>query len=171
MEFLIHLFMPSLKFLDAVNSCTALSIKSPTTTNKEKQTAMNGFLEKSEQKLFRGCIGAIDRYLQPISKPRKKDCDGFPQAAILVWALYVIWIECSSFLEQQLLFPILWCRDTRKMSRSEGIWKKKNVFRLYPTFVQDNSYIADDAVYTLTDQVLCPILGSQRESTNKDAYN
>ena len=49
--------------------------------------------------------------------------------------------------------------------------KEKNVFRLYPTFVQDNSYIADDAVYTLTDQVLCPILGSQRESTNKDAYN
>ena len=65
----------------AVNSCTALSIKFPT-SNKEKQTVMNGFLEKSEQQLFRGgCIGAIDGYLQPsISKPRKKDCDGFPQA-------------------------------------------------------------------------------------------
>jgi hypothetical protein len=58
-------------FLDAVNSCTALSIKIPT-TNKEKQAVMNGFLEKSEQQLLRGCIGAIDGYLQP--------CDGFPQA-------------------------------------------------------------------------------------------
>jgi len=66
-------------FLDAVNSCTALSIKFPT-TNKEKQTVMNGFLEKSEQQLFRGCIGAIDGYLQTISKLRKKDCDGFPEA-------------------------------------------------------------------------------------------
>ena len=57
-------------FLDAVNSCTALSIKF-LTTNKEKQTVMNGFLEKSEQQLSRGCIGAIDGYLQPVSKPKK----------------------------------------------------------------------------------------------------
>jgi len=40
---------------------------------------LNGFLEKSEQQLFCGCIGAIDGYLQPISKQRKRDCDGFPQ--------------------------------------------------------------------------------------------
>ena len=32
-------------------------------------------------------------------------------------------------------------------------------------------YIVGDAAYTLTDQVLCPFVGSQRESTNKDAYN
>jgi hypothetical protein len=32
-------------------------------------------------------------------------------------------------------------------------------------------YIVGDAAYTLTDQVLCPFFGSQRESTNKDAYN
>jgi hypothetical protein len=34
-------------FLDAVNSCTALSIKFP--TNKEKQTVMNRFLEKAKR--------------------------------------------------------------------------------------------------------------------------
>ena len=62
-------------FLDAVNSCTALSIKFPTTNKEKQQTVMNGFIEKSEQQLFCGCIGAIDGYLQPISKPRKKDCD------------------------------------------------------------------------------------------------
>ena len=38
-------------FLDAVNSCTALSIKLPT-TNKEKQTVMNGFLEKASSNYF-----------------------------------------------------------------------------------------------------------------------
>ena len=38
-------------FLDAVNSCTTLSIKFPT-KNKEKQTVMNGFLEKSESNYF-----------------------------------------------------------------------------------------------------------------------
>ena len=43
-------------FLDAVNSCTAFSMKFPI-TNKEKQTVMNGLLEKSEQQLFCGCIG------------------------------------------------------------------------------------------------------------------
>jgi hypothetical protein len=29
-------------------------------TKKEKQAVMSGFLERSEQQLFRGCIGAID---------------------------------------------------------------------------------------------------------------
>jgi hypothetical protein len=41
---------------------------------------MNRFLEKSEQQLFRGCICAIDGFLQTFSKPSKMDCDDFPQA-------------------------------------------------------------------------------------------
>jgi hypothetical protein len=49
-------------FLDAVNSFPALSA-----TNKEKQAIIN---EKSEQQLFRRCVGAIDGYLHPITKPR-----------------------------------------------------------------------------------------------------
>ena len=32
-------------------------------------------------------------------------------------------------------------------------------------------YKVGDADYTLTDQVLCPFVGNQRESTNKDVYN
>jgi hypothetical protein len=75
----LSVFAITKTFLDAVKSCTALSIKFPS-TNKEKQTLMNGFLENSEQQLFCGCIGAMDGYLQSISKPRINDCDVFPQA-------------------------------------------------------------------------------------------
>ena len=38
-------------FLDAVDSCPALSIQFPA-TNKEKQTVMNGFLEKTSSNYF-----------------------------------------------------------------------------------------------------------------------
>ena len=37
--------------------------------------------------------------------------------------------------------------------------------------LRPGQYIVGDAAYTLTDQVLCPFCGSQRESTKKDAYN
>ena len=52
-------------FLDAVNSFPALSA-----TKKEKQAIINGFSEKSEQQLFRRCVGAIDGYLHPTTNPR-----------------------------------------------------------------------------------------------------
>jgi hypothetical protein len=78
---------------------------------------MNRFLEKSEQQIFRGCICAIDGFLQTFSKPRKMDCDDFPQA---YWSGHYMSYGLN-VKAVQLLYPILWCRGTRKMSRSEGI--------------------------------------------------
>jgi hypothetical protein len=45
LEFLVHAITQT--FLDAVNSCPAISIKFQA-TNREKQAVMNGFLGKRE---------------------------------------------------------------------------------------------------------------------------
>ena len=136
-------------------------------TNKEKQAVMNEFLERSEQQLFRGCIGAIDGYLQPISKPRKKDCDGFPQA---YWSGYynVMWIECSSCVRQQLLFPRLFGVVAPGKCPDQKAFERTKLFQIVSNLCP-GQYIVGDAAYTLTDQVLCLFVESQRESTNKDA--
>ena len=129
---------------------------------------MNGFLEKSEQQLFCGCIGSIDGYLQPISKPRKKDCDGFPQA---YWSGHYmsyglnVQAVCDSnccFLYFGVVAPGK-CPDQKAFERTK-------LFQIVSN-LRPGQYIVGDAAYTLTDQVLCPFVGSQRESTNKDAYN
>ena len=134
---------------------------------------MNGFLEKNEQQLFCECIGAIDGYLQPISKPRKKDCDGFRQA---YWSGHYmsyglnVQAVCDSnccFLYFGVVAPGK-CPDQKAFERTK-------LFKIVSNLLLVGQYIVvGDAVYTLTDQVLCPFVGSQwhqRESTNKDAYN
>ena len=55
------------------------------------------------------------------------------------------------------------CPDQKAFERTKLF---QIVSNLHP-----GQYIVGDAAYTLTDQVLCPFVGSQRESTNKDAYN
>jgi len=65
-------------------------------------------------------LGAIDGYLQSIDKPRKGIVMAFLKH-IGLGIIYAVWIECSSCLQYLLLFPILWCCGTRKMSRLEGI--------------------------------------------------
>ena len=55
------------------------------------------------------------------------------------------------------------CPDQKVFERTKLFQIVSNLF--------PGKYIVGDAAYTLTDQVLCPFVGSQRESTNKDANN
>ena len=98
---------------------------------------INGFLEKSEHQLSCGCIGALDGYLQPIAKPRKNDCDGFPQA---YWSEHYmsnglnVQAVCDSncyFLYFGVVAPGK-CPDQKAFERTK-------LFRLYPTFIQENT--------------------------------
>ena len=57
------------------------------------------------------------------------------------------------------------CPDQKAFERTK-------LFKIVSNLLLVGQYIVvGDAAYTLTDQVLCPFVGSQRESTNKDAYN
>jgi hypothetical protein len=121
---------------------------------------MNGFLENSEQQLFFGIIGAIDGYLQPIAKPRKKDCDGFPQA---YWSEHYMsnGLNVQAVCDSNCYFLYFGVVAPGKCTKLFQI-----VSNLCP-----GQYIVCDVAYTLTDQVLFPFIGSQKESTNKDAYS
>jgi hypothetical protein len=58
------------------------------------------------------------------------------------------------------------------------LWHQENVqirtrlemTKIYPTLLccPGQYILVDDAAYTLTDQLLCPFVRGQRESTNKD---
>ena len=56
------------------------------------------------------------------------------------------------------------CPDQKAFERTKR-------FQIVSNFHQRQYIVVGDAAYTLTDQVLCPFVGSQRDSTNKDAYN
>ena len=53
-------------------------------------------------------------------------------------------------------------------------FERTKLFQIVSNLHQGQYIVSEDAAYTLTDQVLCPFVGSQwhqRESTNKDAYD
>ena len=78
--------------------------------------------------------------------------------------------KCWSCLWQYFLFTILRCRGNRKMSRSEGILKDI-AFSDYG--IQPSSRTAHSRWCCLYIDWSRPLslFGSQRESSNKDAYN
>ena len=52
----------------------------------------------------------------------------------------------------------------------EKAFERTKLFQIVSN-LRPGQYIVGDAPYTLTDQEFCPFVGSQRESTNTDAYN
>ena len=62
-------------FLKAVMVSDELQIKIPSTA-EEWEKIRRGFMDKSSGNLISGCVGALDRFLQPIQAPTKKEALG-----------------------------------------------------------------------------------------------
>ena len=126
---------------------------------------MNGFLGKSEQQLSRGCIGAIeDGYLQPIAKQRKKIVMASLKHSI------VLGLKCMSYglnvqavCDSNCCFPYFGVVAPGKCPDQKAFERTK-VFQIVSNLCpRQYILVVGDAAYTLTDQVLCPLFGSQRE--------
>ena len=66
-------------FLDAVLACTELDIHFPT-SNEEFNSIAQGFESKTTANIFKGCVGVIDGFFAPTTKPTMKECFGNQRA-------------------------------------------------------------------------------------------
>ena len=63
---------------------------------------------------------------------------------------------------------VLWHQENVQIAQKA--FERTQLFQIVSN-LRPGQYIGGDTAYILTDQVLFPFVGSQRESTNKDKYN
>ena len=151
-------------FIDGVNSCPSLLIKFPT-TNKEKQAVMNIFNFKKRSttiSLMHWCYRCW--LLTAYHQTKKNVLWWWVPSSILVWLLYFVWNNVLAV-----------CDDSNYCSYNLVLWHQKNVqIRRHS---KEHSQSSAWTIYyrwcfsTMADQVFCPFVGSQRESSSKDAFS
>ena len=153
-------------FVVAVNQCPQLEIKFPKTAEECHQQAIH-FRSMSSEDVIRGCVGALDGCFIRIKAP------GLKQAANVVayysghYEDYGINVQASCNHRCQFNFVAIAAPasvgDARAI-RKTSFPTKLN--QLPPTY-----YVVADAAYCLSEKVLVPFTGSQRNDPVKDAFN
>jgi hypothetical protein len=154
-------------FLDAVLECSALEIRFPDTPEEIEKVRWQ-FEAKSTDKVMRGCVGAMDGMLALTKQPSLADSNGNPRAyhsghyndyGVNVQAI------CDARL-RFLFFAVAAPGRTGDLVAYELLSIREIIEKLPPGF-----YIVGDAAYMLTEHVLVPFTGGDRQSPENDTYN
>ena len=154
-------------FLDAVLNCNALDNVFPNTDEHLKSTTLK-FADKSSERIMIGCVGAIDGLFVKVFRPSMKDCGYNPQAYFsghyMAHGLNIQAIcdsdRCFTF------FGVVAPGKTSDQVAFERTSIHKGIMAL-PMVM----YVVGDAAYQVSDVILVPFTGSQREDQGKDAFN
>ena len=154
-------------FLEAVLNCDYLKIIFPKTRSDLVKLAI-AFEQKSTEGLIRGCVGAIDGFLATISRPTLRDCGNNPGAFYSGhYMTYGINVQAICDVESRFIFFGVIapgrCSDQVAFERT-ALPNKTALF-------DSGFYLVGDAAYTLSDVMLVPFVGSQRDDQTQDAYN
>ena len=154
-------------FLDAVIACDALKIRFPETPS-ELENVRKRFAAKSTNKVIRGCVGAIDGLLARINQPSTAECEGNPRSyhsghyndyGLNVQAI------CDSRLHF-LFFAVASPGSQGDLVAYEGLSIHEIIEKL-----PDSIYIIGDAAYRLSEHILVPFTGADRQAADKDTFN
>ena len=154
-------------FMDAVLNCKELDIIFPETNEDLKSTELK-FANKSSEKIMIGCVGAIDGLFVKVCRPSMKECGYNPQAFFsghyMAHGLNIQAIcdsdRCFTF------FGIVAPGNSSDQVAFERTSIHKRIMAL-----PMGMYLVGDAAYQVSDVVLVPFTGSQRDDPGKDAFN
>ena len=155
------------KFLDAVLQCPELAIKLPSTPEQWERIRI-GFARKSTNGIMRGCVGAIDGFLQPVTTPRLKECNNNPRA-YFSGHYNTTGLNCQGLCDSHLRFLHFSVIAPGKTAdcRAYEDTGLPNIVNNLPSGI----YIVGDAAYMLTEHMLVPFTGAEKLDIEKDAYN
>ena len=154
-------------FLDAVLACDALEISFPDTP-EELENNRKRFEAKSTNKVMRGCVGAMDGLFATTKQPSIADSKGNPRAyhsghyndyGLNVQAI------CDARL-RFLFFAVAAPGRTGDLVAYEMLTIREIIENL-----PAGLYVVADAAYMLTEHVLVPFTGGDRQSADKDTFN
>jgi hypothetical protein len=154
-------------FINAVNLCEQLKIKFPETA-EEFEATRKGFKAKSSHGIMRGCVGAIDGLLATIKCPSMADSEGNPRS-YYSGHYNEHGLNVQAVCDARCRF-IFFSVAAPGKTPDQLAFERTSLFQVVQKLPL-GLYIVADAAYTLTDQILVPYTGSQRENPEKDAYN
>ena len=154
-------------FLFAVLDSPLLTIQFPDSPGKWEDTR-RGFQTKSRHNVFTGCVGAVDGFFQKTKAPTKKEAGNVRSYYSGHYESYGL--NCQATCDIRLKFLYFGVvaagstNDNIAYAMAEDLAKTIDSLPLGMHFV-------GDAAYTLSERLLIPYTGSQRENSNKDAFN
>lgn len=154
-------------FIDAILLSPVLDIKLPT-TEEEWNNIKNGFTRKSSLSAMEGCVGAVDGFFQKTTAPRVKEVGNVISYFSGHYQSYGL--NCQAACDANLKFMYFGVvatgstNDNIAINMADDLIKCINELPLGMFFV-------GDAAYTLSENLLIPFTGSQRDNLDNDAFN
>lgn len=160
------------KVIGAILTCKELQIRFPIEDTEEDHAERNkiriGFMSKSDQSIFHQCHGALDGMLQPCKCPSKKDSNGNQDG---YWSGHycTYGLNCQALCDAHLRFTFFSVAAPGGCHDAEAI--KKTKFQAIIDSLGEMHYIVSDAAYPLTNEMLIPFSGPQRDTRENDVFN
>jgi hypothetical protein len=154
-------------FLDAVLNCNALDIVFPNTDEDLKSTTLK-FADKSSERIMIGCVGAIDGLFVKVCRPSMKDCGCNPQA-YFSGQYMAHGLNIQAICDSDRCFTFFGVVAPGKTS-DQVAFERTSIHKCIMALPM-GMYVVGDAAYQVSDVILVPFTGSQREDQGKDAFN
>jgi len=154
------------KVVDAINQCAALHLRFPTTPDEDRKQA-RAFEAISTDNVMKGCVGALDGCLIKTLKPNQHEVINVKKYYSGHYEDFGLNIQALVNHRCQFLFFSV---------AAAGSAADASAYQMthLPTLVENlpaNHYIIADAAYAVTEHLLVPFTGSQRNDHDKDSYN
>jgi len=153
------------KFLDAVEKCLQLAIIPPTSLVELKGLENGSDKVSSANGIFKGVVGALDGWLCCINKPSE------PNPTVFFSGHYQRFgINCQAVCDANLRFIYFGVislgrtNDARSFNRALGL-------RIWLDNLPTGYFLVADNAYQLSDKMLIPFSGSQKERPYNRTYN
>ena len=153
-------------FLEAVLKSKDLEINLPKPEELEKLRME--FSAKSRFRLMNGCIGAIDGFFQKTIAPKKNETGN--TIAYYSGHYESYGLNCQAVCDANLRF--LFFAVVSPGSTNDNIaFAQADGLKQFIDKLPHGMYVLGDAAYTVSDKLLTPFVGSQKNDPNKDAFN
>jgi DDE superfamily endonuclease len=154
-------------FMQAVLNCNELDIVFPDTDEDLKSTESK-FAEKSSERIMIGCVGAIDGLFVKVCRPSMKACGSNPQAYFSGHYM-AHGLNIQAICDSDRCFTFFGVVAPGKTS-DQVAFERTSIHKRIMALPM-GKYLVGDAAYQVSDVVLVPFTGSQRQDPGRDAFN
>ena len=155
------------KVINAILACNELKIEFPT-EQEDINNIRVGFMQASTNNVLHKCLGVKDWLLQQINCPSVDDCNG-NQDRYFSGHYQTLGVNCQGMCDSWLRFTFFAIAAPGNVPDKVAI-ERTNFFEILRK-IPEFHYVLGDPAYTLSNKVLVPFTGSQREVPEKDSFN
>ena len=154
-------------FMEAVLNCNELDIVFPD-TDEELYSTESKFSDKSSERTMVGCVGAIDGLFVKVHRPSMKECGYNPQAYFSGHYM-AHGLNIQAICDSDRCFTFFGVVAPGKAS-DQVAFERTSIHEQIMALPM-GKYLVGDAAYQVSNVVLAPFTGSQRDDPGKDAFN